>query len=30
VRSPQGFSQITCAYDPAKGAEIVPTKPPAS
>jgi len=30
VRSPQGFSQITCAFDPAKGAEIVPPKPPAS
>ena len=31
VRNQQGFSQVTCAYDPAKGAEIQqPKSPPTS
>lgn len=30
VREQQGFGQITCAYDPAKGAEIDKQKPASS
>jgi hypothetical protein len=30
VRNPQGFGQVTCTYDPAKGAEIEEAKPPST
>jgi len=30
VRQQQGYGQITCAYDPAKGAEIKQEKPASS
>jgi hypothetical protein len=28
IRKAQGFSQVTCTYDPVKGAEIEQPKPP--
>jgi hypothetical protein len=30
IRKAQGFSQVTCTYDPVKGAEIEQPKPPPS
>jgi hypothetical protein len=30
IRNRQGFSQVTCAYDPAKGAEIQQPNPPST
>ena len=30
VRNTQGFSQVTCTFDPTKGAEIEQPKPPTS